>query len=237
MQRKRLAPLLAVAGGAIVLVLALVIALSLSGKSKSSPTPSNLNMTASIGQMLHGIPQQGSVLGSAKAKVTLTEFGDPQCSACANFSSNGLPVLIQNFVRSGRLRVEFQGQTFIDRYVKGSTDSVRLLRMALAAGEQNRLWNFIEIMYDNQGGENSGYATDSYLEAVGNAIPGFDVNNAFAAASQPNAFAAQIKASAARFDAAGFGGTPSFLVGLTGQKLQKVSEANLTARIDALLNS
>ena len=237
MQRNRLGPLLAVAGGAIVVVLALVIALSLGGKSKSSPTPSSLNMTASIEQMLRGIPQQGSVLGSAKAKVTLTEFGDPQCSACANFSSNGLPVLIQNYVRSGKLRIEFQGQTFVDSYVKGSTDSVRLLRMALAAGEQSKLWNLIEIVYDNQAGEDSGYATDSYLKAVGSAIPGFEVNTAFTAASRPNAFAAEIKASAARFDAEGFDSTPSFLVGLTGQKQQKVSEANLTARITALLKS
>lgn len=237
MQRKKLVPLLAVAGGAIVLVLVLVIALSLSGKSKSSPNTSNLNMTTAIEQMLHGIPQQGTVLGSAKAKVTLTEFGDPQCSACANFSSNGLPELIQNYVRTGKLRVEFQGQTFVDKYVKGSTDSVRLLRMALAAGEQNKLWNFIEIVYDNQGSEDSGYATDSYLKAVGNAIPGFDVNKAFTAASQSSAFAAQIKASAARFSAEGFNATPSFLIGVTGQKQQKVSEADLTARINALLKS
>ena len=219
-----------------MLVVALVIA-SLVGGGKSSPTPSNLDMTTSIEQMLHGIPQQGSVLGSAKAKVTLTEFGDPQCSACANFSSNGLPVLIQNYVRSGKLRIEFQGQTFVDRYVKGSADSVRLLRMALAAGEQNKLWNFIEILYDNQGAENSGYATDSYLKAIGNAIPGLDVNKTFAAASQSNGFAVQIKASAARFSAEGFSGTPSFLIGVTGQKQQKVSEADLTARINALLKN
>jgi protein-disulfide isomerase len=234
--KRSLAPILAVSVGAVVLVVTLVIA-SLVGGGKSSPTPSNLSMTTSIDQMLHGIPQQGSVLGNAKAKVTLTEFGDLQCSACANFSSSGLPVLIQNYVRSGKLRIEFQGQTFVDAYVKGSADSVRLLRMALAAGAQNKLWNFIEIVYDNQGGEDSGYATDSYLKAVGNAIPGFDVNKAFAAASQSSAFAAQIKASAARFNAEGFDSTPSFLVGRTGRKQQKVSEADLAARISALLKS
>jgi protein-disulfide isomerase len=237
MQRKRLAPVLAVAGGAIVLVLALVIALSLGSKTKSSPNTVNLNMTASIGEMLQGIPQHGTVLGNPKAKVTLTEFGDPQCSACASFSSNGLPNLIQNYVRAGKLRIEYQGQTFVDKYVKGSTDSVRLLRTALAGGEQNRLWNFIEIVYDNQGSEDSGYATDSYLKAVCNAIPGLDVNKAFAAASQSNAFAAQINASAARFNAEGFSATPSFLVGLTGQKQEKVSEVDLTARINALSKS
>ena len=236
MERKTLGSVLAVAGGAVVIVIALVVANTL-GSKKATVSPKNLAMTASIEQMLHGIPQQGTALGNAKAKVTLTEFGDPQCTACAAFSSNELPVLIQDYVRSGKLRIEYQGQTFVDKYVNGSTDSVRLLRMTLAAGEQNKLWNFIEIVYDNQGGENSGYATDSYLKAVGNAISGLDVNKAFAAASQLNAFAAQIKESSARFNAEGFNATPSFLIGLTGQKQQKVSEADLTARINALLRS
>lgn len=237
MQRKSLAPVLAVAGGAIVLVLALVIALSLNGK-KSSPNTASLNMTASVEAMLGGIPQHGTVLGNPTAKVTLTEFGDPQCSACAYFSANGLPSLIQNYVRPGKVRLEFQGQTFIDKYVKGSTDSVGLLRMALAAGEQNRLWNFIELVYDNQGGENSGYATDSYLKAIGNAIPGLDVSKAFAAASAPNAYAAQIKASADLFSKQKFDRTPSFLIGLTeGKTQQKVNETDLVSRINALLKS
>lgn len=137
MQRNKLVPVLAVAGGAIVLVLVLVIALSLGGKSKSSPNTSNLTMTASIEQMLHGIPQQGTALGNPKAKLTLVEFGDLQCSACSWFSENVLPQLIQNYVRTGKVRIEFEGQTIIDHI---HHDSARLLGLALGAGKQNKFW-------------------------------------------------------------------------------------------------
>jgi protein-disulfide isomerase len=238
LQKKTLVTVLAVAGGAIVLVLALVIGSSLSGKSKSSPDTSSLQRTTSINEMLRGIQQHGTVLGNPKAKVTLTEFGDPQCTACAYYSSNGLPNLIQDYVRSGKLRIEYQGQTFVDQYTKDSTDSIRLLRMALAAGQQGKLWNFVELVYANQGAENSGYATDSYLKSVASAIPGLDVDKAFAAASAAGAFDSEIKASAKRFKAASFGATPSFLLGLTGAKTQeKVGEGDLAARIAALLKS
>ncbi len=37
---------------------------------------------------------------------------------------------------------------------------------ALAAGEQGRGWNYLELFYRNQGEENSGYATDEFLTAV-----------------------------------------------------------------------
>ncbi len=39
-------------------------------------------------------------------------------------------------------------------------------KAALAAGEQNRYWNFVELFYRNQGVENSGYVTDDFLENV-----------------------------------------------------------------------
>lgn len=216
MQRKSLISILAVAGGALVLVVALVIASQVTGKKPSS-TKIDLGMAASTNEMLSGIPQQGVALGNPKAKLTLIEFADLQCSACADFSANTLPQLIQDFVRTGKVRIEFQGQTLIDTFRKGSEDSNRLLRMALAAGEQNKLWQFAEIVYSNQGGEDSGYATDSYLTAVANAIPGLDVPKAVAArdASQ---FTSAIKASKSRWKAAGYNGTPAFLLGPTGKR-------------------
>jgi protein-disulfide isomerase len=238
MERRRLATILAVAGGATVLVVALVIALSFSGKKSPGVDTSNLQMTASIEEMLHGIPQHGEFLGDPKARVTLVEFADPQCTGCAQFAKTELPELIQNYVRPGELRIEYQGQTFVDNYPGGSTDSIRLLKMTLASGRQNKLWNFIEIAYANQGGENTGYATDDYLKSVAASVPGLNVDEVFAAASPTRAFATQMKASADRFEAANLNETPSFLIGRTGSKsLKPVSQSELTAQIDALLKS
>ena len=45
-------------------------------------------------------------------------------------------------------------------------DSTEAAKAALAAGEQNRYWNYIELFYRNQGLEDSGYVTDDFLEKV-----------------------------------------------------------------------
>ena len=239
MQRKSLVTILAVAGGALIVVVALVIA-SLAGGSKQSVDTSNLQMVSSINEMLRGIPQQGIALGNPKAKLTLVEFADPQCSACASFSTDALPELIQNYVRTGKLRIVFEGQTIVDH---ARQDSNRLLRMALAAGEQNKFWSFAEIIYANQGSEDSGYATDAYLKLVANAIPGLDTTKALSD-SKSSAFAGVIKQAKNRWDAEHFVGTPAFLLGRTGQKpTERIareivpSYKDLAAMIDRLLRS
>ena len=225
MERKSLVTILAVIGGAIVLVIAAVVA-SKTTSNKKSVNASNLNMVSPINEMLRGIPQQGTALGNPKAKLTLVEFADPQCSACGTFSGGALPQVIATYVRTGRVRIEFEGQTFIDRQV--SQDSKRLLRMALAAAKQNRFWNFIEIVYANQGTEDSGYATDAFLKAIANSIAGLDTNKAFAAA-QTSEFDPAIKASAKRFENGHFGGTPSFLLGPTGKnQWVRIAPENIT---------
>jgi protein-disulfide isomerase len=188
--------------------------------------------------MLAGIPQNGTTLGKPGAKLTLIEFGDLQCSGCAWFSANVTPELIQNYVRTGKLRIEFEGETIIDH---AHHDSARLLRMALAAAEQRKFWNFAEIVYANQGAEDSGYATDSYLKAVAAAVPGLNTAKAFSAA-QTKAFESTIAKSKARFYALGANGTPLFLLGRSGGKTtEKItgkyvpSYRIMSAKIDALL--
>ncbi len=235
MRRNVLAPVLAVAAGAIVLVVVLVVVSNL-GSGKKSVNTSNLKMVSSLNAMLGGISQKGTALGNPKAKLTLIEFGDLQCLGCAFFSENVVPELIQNYVRSGNLRIEFEGQTIIDH---SHQDSARLLRMALAAAQQNKLWNFVEIVYANQGAEDSGYATDSYLKAIAASVQGLSADKAFSV-SQANTFAAAIAKSKARFDAEHFDGTPSFLLGRTGAKtMQKITGLNVPsyAELATLLNT
>jgi len=240
MKRKSLVPILAVAGGAVVIVVALVVASNL-GSKKTTVNTSKLQMVSSLNEMLSGIPQQGTALGNRNAKLTLVEYADLQCTGCAYFSANVLPELIQNYVRTGKLRIEFEGETIIDH--GGIHDSERLLRMALAAGEQNRLWNIVEIVYANQGTEDSGYATDSYLKAIASSVPSLDVTKALSV-SQSSAFAGVIKKARSRYDAEHFVGTPSFLLGRTGKtSTERISRQTvpsykyLAALMNALLRS
>jgi protein-disulfide isomerase len=214
-KRDDLVRILAIVGGAIVLVVALVVATRIGNHSKK-PSASNIQI-GSVNEMLRGIPQKGIELGNPKAKLTMVEFADPQCPACGDFSRNTLPTIIQDYVRTGKLRIEYQGQHFLDSS-GGPRDSERMLRLAQAAGLQNKLWNVVELEYENQGTENTGYATDPLLRGIVKAVPGLDVNEVFAkwntSAVVPNMDTAKALANKAFKTLY----TPSFLLGSTGSK-------------------
>ncbi len=235
----KLAPILAIVGGAIVLVVALVVASQVGNSSKKSSS-SDIQID-SIAEMLDGVPQQGIELGNPKAKLTMVEFSDPQCPYCGVWARDTLPSLIQDYVRSGKLRIEYRGLAFLDDR-SPTKDSDLLLQLAQAAGLQNKLWNVVELEFENQGAENSGYATDSLLRGIAEAVDGLDVDKALAAADT-NAVVPMIDAAKKlAFSKVGKDiSTPTFLIMRTGSK--KVDKtivgaqplSTFTDAIDALL--
>jgi len=237
----RLAPVLAIVGGAIVLVVALVVASQLNNGSKKS-SAGNI-ATDSIAEMLSGIPQKGIELGNPNAKLTLVEFSDPQCPFCGEWARNTLPPLVQAYVRTGKLRIEYRGLDFLDQNF-GTTDSERMLKLALAAGFQNQLWNVVELEFENQGAEGSGYATDAFIRGIAEAVgtKSFDANKALAAA-KTNAVVPMIN-TAQKLAETKVGksiSTPTFLIERTGSsKVEKTIVgaqplSTFTTAIDALL--
>ena len=154
---------------------------------------------------LSGIPQDGRVLGSPAATVTLVEYTDAQCPACRFYTEEFFPTLVDEYVRPGKVNTEFRGFPF-----KGD-DSVKAYRFLLAAGEQNKLWDLQEALYRNQGDENSGWVTDDLLRRVAAEISGLDVDRLFADA-ESDAVTQEADGATAAASAAGIGGTPTFLV-------------------------
>lgn len=211
MTRNELGRILAIVGGAIILVGALIVATRI-GHHSTKPSASNIQVD-SINDMLSGIPQKGIELGSPNAKVTLIEFSDPQCPYCGDWARTRFPSLVQSYVRTGKLRIEYRGLAFV------GPDSTRLLRLAQAASLQNKLWNVVELEFENQGTENSGYATDPFMRGIAQAVPGLDANKALATWNT-SAVAPMINATQA-LATARLGNdisTPTFLIGLTGSK-------------------
>jgi len=210
---------------ATVVASALVVAVALAASSGGGrPTAANgapVAGAAYSSALLNGIPQHGLLLGSPGARVHVIEFADLQCPYCGEFARQALPQIITQYVRSGEVSIEFRNLSFI------GPDSVRAGRVAAAAEQQNRLWNFVDLMYLNQGEENSGYATDGYLSRVLAAVPGLDAAKALQASRSPQAESALNEASSAATES-GINSTPSFLVGRSGEQLRQFQPANLT---------
>lgn len=154
--------------------------------------------------LFDGIPQERAVLGSPTATVTLSVFEDLQCPVCRRFVAEGLPGIVDEYVRPGKVKLRLVGLAFI------GPDSEKALLHALAAGAQGKLWEFADLLYANQGGENKGWVTDELLERISGDL-GLDHTKLAADADAP-AVLRQANAMATEAERREVPGTPWFYV-------------------------
>jgi protein-disulfide isomerase len=233
---RRLWTLGGVAVGAALLVAAAIALSGGGGGAKKLGSGARPPQSGQVAALFAGIPQQGQALGRPDAPVTLVEFADLKCPVCRDYSLQALPTLVQRYVRTGKLRIVMQPQTFVGA---PNGDSERAARFALAAGAQGRLWQFSELWYDNQQDESTAYATDAYIRQIASGVAGLDVNAAMAARTSSSVTGALQQASS-QYDRQSFSGTPSFLLGRTGRpgsplQLSSFNPSQFTGPIDRLL--
>lgn len=200
--------------------------------AQAEAAPKPVAGSAATARLLRGIPQRGIELGARDAPVTVVIFGDVQCPYCKAFSLRVLPRVIDRYVRPGRAKLVFRSLTFL------GTDSVRGAQFAGAAGLQNRMWEVLDLLYRHQGAENSGWLTDQLLRMIGAGIPGLDTERALQdrGLRQVQRQLAEAKEIAADYRVTG---TPSLLVGLSGDFVFPVPDtslAGLTRAIEAALS-
>lgn len=202
--------------GLMAVAIALAFVFTRGSSSPSLTATTKLPDAGVVTRLFKGIPQNGNVLGSPKAPVTMIEYIDLQCSACRSFETEIMPSVIPKYVRTGKVKVEARPIVAI------GPDSERGRRATQAAGLQNRLFDFAQLLYFNQGGENSGWLNDAMVQAAASSIPGFSV-----AALQNARDSAPVLAQLKRFDAQAnadhVAGTPTIYVGKTGGALHEVS--------------
>jgi protein-disulfide isomerase len=215
-RRRRLLILGGVLAGAAAILIAVLLVLG-----GGEPTP-----TERVSR-LDGIPQQGPWLGATSAPVVVEEYADLQCPFCAQFSTDQLPAIVDEFVRPGRIRMRLQTLTFLGE------DSVEAGRFAVAAGMQNRQWQFTEAFYADQGPENSGYVDESFLEAISESA-GVDFERA-QADSASGRVTASLDASQRAAQRARVQSTPTFRVGRRGGELRTVTAEQLRPAIEEAL--
>ena len=195
---------------AAILVVGALVAVSQAG----SPGAGTSRTPAASG--LRSVPEHGMTLGNPHAPFTMVEFADAQCPFCAQYDRETLPAVVKRYVRTGRLRIELRPLTFI------GLDSARMARVVEAAGRQGRAWQLIDLIYHDQGQENSGYATDAYLRGLMARVPGLDASRALAEAGS-SAVSTRLAAAKTEARRAGVVATPTFLVGRTGGRLAPVT--------------
>jgi protein-disulfide isomerase len=158
--RNRLILVAAAVGAAVVLAVVLILVAGSSNKSATSTTTGTATTAVNASSLFAGIPQQGDTLGKATAPATLIVYEDPQCPFCRAWNVQTLPTVVNQFVRTGKLKLVYRGVVII------GPDSVRGLRAIYAAEKQNKLWNLADALYAHQGAENSGWITNGVILAA-----------------------------------------------------------------------
>jgi protein-disulfide isomerase len=225
-QRKRLIQLGGVAAVVIVIIAIIVIATG-SGGSKNAPAPKSAAATAAstaVISMLQGIPESANTLGNPNAPVTLVYYGDLECPFCKQFTLTALPSIIQKDVRTGKAKIQY-------RSMQTATREKEIFQTqqtaALAAGKQNRMWYYVELFYHEQGEEDSGYVTESYLQGLASQVPGLNLSQWSSDRNNP-AYANEVISDAQSANQNGFTGTPSFLIEKAGAAPKKLENPSLT---------
>jgi protein-disulfide isomerase len=115
-----------------------------------------------------GISQHQNTLGNATAPITLEVFADIKDPDTAGWFTTDLPAIVQNYVRKGTLKLiyhAYKTNTYSPQeFVKEQT-------AALAAGAQNKLWNYTDTFLHEQHNEFAPYATSTYLANIAHQIP------------------------------------------------------------------
>ncbi|MBN1527952.1 MAG: thioredoxin domain-containing protein [Thermoleophilaceae bacterium] len=231
-RRRRLILLIASAVAAVAVV-GVLIAVSQGGGDDESGLGGGESIIGvkDVAQRFRGIPQEGARLGDPDAPATMLEFVDMQCPFCAEYTRDALPTVIDRYVRTGKINIELRPISII------GPDSSTAAAGAAAAAERNRMWQFVDLFYLNQGQENGGYVTDDFLRQIarGSGVPAATV---ISASQSPDSIPL-LRQSAAEAQRDGINSTPSFLLRkdgeLQGIAVSSFEPGEVTAALDEAL--
>jgi len=143
-----------VAGAAIVLVtLVAVFATSYMSDFETARTPNTENETKVL--ELKDAP----VLGSKDATVTIVEVGDYQCHMCKLWFEETRPLIIENYIETGKANL-----VFIDMPFLGS-DSTPASEATYCADDQGKYWQYHSMLFTYQEEIDDGWASATRLQA------------------------------------------------------------------------
>src|SRR5262249_47014840 len=154
---------------------------------------------------------EGLTLGSPAAPVTLVEYIDLQCPYCQQLETQVMPDIVERYVRPGKVKIEARPLDFI------GPDSTRGRHAMIAAAQQGKAFNFAQLLYDNQGTENTGWLSDAVVANAAKSIPGLNPRRLVAEQGS-----SAVRQQASTFDrtatADGVQGTPTLFVGKSGAR-------------------
>jgi protein-disulfide isomerase len=185
-----------VGAGAVVAVIALIAVGALARDDGTSTIPVDIN-------------RDGRTLGSLTAPVTLIAWEDFQCPFCREANNGALSQIIDTYVKAGQVKVEYRHFAFL------GDESVAAAQASECANDQGKFWEYHDIVFANQEGENRGAFADSRLKQMATRI-GLD-REAFDSCLDTTKYKSAVQAETSAGRTLGIKSTPMFYV--NGQEI------------------
>lgn len=195
----------------MAIIIGVLVAISVAGGDDNTDGGANLAGVSDATALFAGIPQDGLVIGTPTAPVTIDEYLDLQCPACARASTSIVPQLVTRFVRTGQAKLVLHATDLV-----AGPDSRLGARALFAAGQQSHAAEFEQVLFANQGEERSGWLNDTIISDAANAL-GLDLGalDAARASSAADALVDQVNDT---MRSKSYTTTPTFVVtGPSGQ--------------------
>ncbi len=221
--------------GLLLVVFAVVAVIAIQQSRNSGGSGSNTDVATVVAAqpIPEGVQQNGNILGDPNAPVLVVEYGDYQCPFCKKFAIEDYPKLIQDYIQTGKVRLEFRQYPIIGRNSDGSIDqqgeSFHAAEAAVCAQDQGYFWQMHDLLYENSVGEFKGSFTIDRLKKIAALIPGMD-QATFGTCLEGSSHTQTILASVSEGTSSGINSTPSFIVG--DQKISGADYNGLKKLID-----
>ncbi|MDR3572734.1 MAG: thioredoxin domain-containing protein [Anaerolineaceae bacterium] len=150
-------------------------------------------------------------LGNPNAPVKVEAFEDFQCPFCKAYTQGTEPLVITNYVSTGKVYYTFTPFSFLDDQAGNSAqESKTAAAAAYCAMDQGKFWQYHDMIYANQTGENVGDFTQRRLVAFAGKL-GLDTNT-FQTCLSSGKYTQQVLNDKAFASSKGVNATPYFLV-------------------------
>jgi protein-disulfide isomerase len=167
-----------------------------------------------VGDIVTITPQErplveGKAMGDPDAPVLIEVYEDFQCPACKSYSEQIEPQVIDTFIPTGEVYYVYRHFPFIDDSAPRN-ESDQAANASMCALDQDRFWDYHDMLFANWNNENQGAFNDKRLVAFAETL-GLDMtafNQCFDANSHQQEIASEYQMGRDN----GVTGTPSVLV-------------------------
>ena len=140
-----------------IIIISIIVGVTAS-VSSSNVESYDIDMTRTHGSI--STAMGSPILGDPDAPVTIVEFGDYQCHQCHNWFLDTKPMIMRDYIETGKVNLVFVDFAFLGR------DSPKAAEATYCADDQNKYWEYHDSLYTAQESKiDNGWANSERLKA------------------------------------------------------------------------